>query len=135
MAIVLVVDDAQTDRELMVKVITAAGHRALLAADGKEAIALAKSHKPVIVTGDFNTFWGTDEIYLFMRAAGLRSANEKNVPSFPARIPRIELDFVLVSKEIEITHFEVPDVRFSDHRPVLCDFNVRSAVASRTAVA
>ena len=96
---------------------------------------IAKSHKPVIVTGDFNTFWGTDEIYLFMRAAGLRSANEKNVPSFPARIPRIELDFVLVSKEIEITHFEVPDVRWSDHRPVLCDFNVRGAVASRTAVA
>src|SRR4249919_1186765 len=96
---------------------------------------IAKSHKPVIVTGDFNTFWGTDEIYLFMRAAGLRSANEKNVPSFPARIPRIELDFVLVSKEIDITHFEVPDVRWSDHRPVLCDFNVRGAVASRTAVA
>ena len=92
---------------------------------------IAKSHKPVIVTGDFNTFWGTDEIYLFMRAAGLRSANEKNVPSFPARIPRIELDFVLVSKEIEITHFEVPDVRWSDHRPVLCDFNVRGAVASQ----
>jgi endonuclease/exonuclease/phosphatase family metal-dependent hydrolase len=78
---------------------------------------IIKSHKPVIVTGDFNTFWGTHEIYLFMRAAGLRSANEKNLPSFPARIPRIELDFVLVSKEIEVTNFQVPDVRFSDHRP------------------
>ena len=96
---------------------------------------IVKSHKPVIVTGDFNTFWGTHEIYLFMRAAGLRSANVDNLPSFPARIPRIELDFVLVSKEIDITHFEVPDVRWSDHRPVLCDFNVRGAVASRTAVA
>jgi endonuclease/exonuclease/phosphatase (EEP) superfamily protein YafD len=42
---------------------------------------------------------------------------------------------VLVSKEIEITHFEVPDVRWSDHRPVLCDFTVHGAVASRTAVA
>ena len=96
---------------------------------------IAKSHKPVIVTGDFNTFWGTHEIYLFMRAAGLRSANEKNLPSFPARIPRIELDFVLVSKEIEVTNFQVPDVRFSDHRPILCDFTVRGAVASQTAVA
>ena len=96
---------------------------------------IIKSHKPVIVTGDFNTFWGTHEIYLFMRAAGLRSANEKNLPSFPARIPRIELDFVLVSKEIEVTNFQVPDVRFSDHRPILCDFNVRGAVASQTAVA
>ncbi len=79
---------------------------------------IIKSHKPVIVTGDFNTFWGTHEIYLFMRAAGLRSANEKNLPSFPARIPRIELDFVLRrARRSRVTHFEVPDVRFSDHRP------------------
>jgi endonuclease/exonuclease/phosphatase family metal-dependent hydrolase len=70
-----------------------------------------------------------------MRAAGLRSANVNNLPSFPARIPRIELDFVLVSKEIEINNFEVPDVRLSDHRPVLCDFTVRRAVASQPAVA
>jgi endonuclease/exonuclease/phosphatase family metal-dependent hydrolase len=93
------------------------------------------SRKPVIVTGDFNTFWGKDEIALFMAAAGLRNANVANLPSFPARIPRIELDFVLVSNEIEVTHFEIPDVRFSDHRPVLCDFNVRRAAAPRIAVA
>ncbi len=49
MAVVLVVDDAQTDRELMAKVITLAGHRALLAADGKEAIAMAKAHKPSLI--------------------------------------------------------------------------------------
>ena len=47
-----------------------------------------KSNKPVIVAGDFNTFWGTHEIYLFMRAAGLRSANTLGLPSFPARVPR-----------------------------------------------
>jgi twitching motility two-component system response regulator PilH len=48
-AVVLVIDDAQTDRELMARVITAAGHRALLAADGKEGIALAKTHKPTLI--------------------------------------------------------------------------------------
>jgi endonuclease/exonuclease/phosphatase (EEP) superfamily protein YafD len=42
---------------------------------------------------------------------------------------------VLVSKEIEITNFQVPDVRFSDHRPVLCDFHIRGAAASQPAVA
>ena len=41
----------------------------------------------MIVAGDFNTFWGTHEIYLFMRAAGLRSANVAGLPSFPARVP------------------------------------------------
>jgi endonuclease/exonuclease/phosphatase family metal-dependent hydrolase len=86
------------------------------------------SHKPVIVAGDFNTFWGTNEIFLFMRAAGLRSANSKGLLSFPARTPRVELDFVLVSQEIEVTDFRIPDVRYSDHRPIVCDFRVNRRV-------
>jgi endonuclease/exonuclease/phosphatase family metal-dependent hydrolase len=94
---------------------------------------IVQSHKPVIVAGDFNTFWGTHEIYLFMRAAGLRSANTAGLPSFPARVPRIELDFILVSEEIEVTDFRVPDVRFSDHRPLVCDFRVAPAAERRTA--
>jgi endonuclease/exonuclease/phosphatase family metal-dependent hydrolase len=87
---------------------------------------VVQSAKPVIVAGDFNTFWGTHEIFLFMRAAGLRSANTAGLPSFPARVPRIELDFVLVSEGIEVTGFRVPDVRLSDHRPLVCDFLVDS---------
>ena len=85
---------------------------------------VVQSAKPVIVAGDFNTFWGTHEIYLFMRAAGLRSANTAGLPSFPTRVPRIELDFILVSEGIRVTDFRVPDVRFSDHRPLVCDFEV-----------
>ena len=83
-----------------------------------------KATKPVIVAGDFNTFWGEHEIYLFMRASGLKSANAEGMPSFPSRSPRKELDFVLYSDGIQITHFAVPDVRFSDHRPLVCDFEV-----------
>lgn len=49
MAVILVVDDAQTDRELMARVITGAGHRAVMASDGKEAIAVAKTHKPALI--------------------------------------------------------------------------------------
>jgi endonuclease/exonuclease/phosphatase family metal-dependent hydrolase len=86
-----------------------------------------QSAKPVIVAGDFNTFWGDDEIYLFMEASGLKSANRSGLPSYPSRIPRKELDFILYSKGIEITHFDVPDVRFSDHRPLVCDFEIRKA--------
>jgi endonuclease/exonuclease/phosphatase family metal-dependent hydrolase len=82
--------------------------------------------KPVIVAGDFNTFWGEHEIYLFMQAAGLRSANRLGLPSYPARKPRKELDFILYSDGIEISHFEMPNVQFSDHRPLVCDFDVRS---------
>ena len=97
---------------------------------------IQQAAKPVIVAGDFNTFWGTHEIFLFMRATGLRSANTAGLPSFPARVPRIELDFVLVSEGIEVKEFRIPDVRFSDHRPLVCDFEVlRDATSGRASAA
>jgi endonuclease/exonuclease/phosphatase family metal-dependent hydrolase len=80
--------------------------------------------KPVIVAGDFNTFWGENEIYLFMRAAGLRSANVESLPSYPSRSPRKELDFMLYQDGIQMTNFEIPQVRHSDHLPLICDFEV-----------
>ena len=83
-----------------------------------------RANKPVIVAGDFNTFWGEHEMALFMEATGLRSANRNRLPSYPARRPRIELDFILYSRGIEIESFEVPDVTYSDHRPLICDFRV-----------
>jgi endonuclease/exonuclease/phosphatase family metal-dependent hydrolase len=82
------------------------------------------TEKPVIVMGDFNTFWGEDEIYLFMKAAGLRSANTERLPSYPSRAPRKELDFILYQDGIRVSNFEIPDVRLSDHLPLICDFEV-----------
>jgi len=83
------------------------------------------TEKPVIVMGDFNTFWGEDEIYLFMRAAGLTSANTERLPSYPSRAPRKELDFILYQDGITVSKFEIPNVRFSDHLPLVCDFETR----------
>ena len=82
------------------------------------------TEKPVIVAGDFNTFWGGNEIYLFMKAAGLTSANIEGIPTYPSRAPRKELDFVLYQDGINVTRFEVPEVRFSDHLPLVCDFEL-----------
>lgn len=84
------------------------------------------ANKPVIVAGDFNTFWGSDEIYLFTRAAGLTSANHAGLPSYPSRRPRSELDFVLFSQGITVQDFRIPAIRLSDHCPVICDFSVNS---------
>jgi endonuclease/exonuclease/phosphatase family metal-dependent hydrolase len=82
------------------------------------------AHKPVIIAGDFNTFWGGHEIYLFMKAAGLKSANVEGLPSYPSRAPRRELDFVLYGKGIEISDFRIPSVQLSDHLPLVCDFKI-----------
>ncbi len=96
---------------------------------------IEKATKPVIVAGDFNTFWGEHEMFLFMRASGLTSANSQRAPSFPARRPRKELDFVLYSGGIRVTHFEVADVRHSDHRPLICDFEVTDSPAANNTTA
>jgi endonuclease/exonuclease/phosphatase family metal-dependent hydrolase len=87
------------------------------------------SEKPAIVAGDFNTFWGQHEIYLFMKAAGLQSANVRGWPSYPSTAPRKELDFVLYGNGIKVTNFQIPTVRFSDHLPLICDFEVDAAAA------
>ena len=89
------------------------------------------SPKPVLIAGDFNTFWGGHEIYLFMKAAGLKSANSHGLPSYPSGSPRKELDFVLYGEGIDIQDFFIPAVPYSDHLPLVCDFTVNgSAVAA-----
>ncbi len=88
---------------------------------------IKKANKPVIVAGDFNTFWGENEIFLFKEAAGLRSANTDGLPSYPSRAPRMELDFILYSREIEVKHFAIPQVDFSDHLPLICDLEIKGS--------
>jgi hypothetical protein len=83
------------------------------------------STKPVILAGDFNTFFGEDEMFLFREAAGLRSANEGGLKTYPSHQPRMELDFILYGKGIEVDHFRIPQVRYSDHLPLVCDFHVK----------
>ena len=80
--------------------------------------------KPCVVAGDFNMLWGEREIDLFLAATGLQNANTKNLPTFPSNQPRRHLDFVLHSKGIEVVDFQVPQVPFSDHLPVVVDFKV-----------
>lgn len=77
--------------------------------------------KPVIVAGDFNTLHGPWELDLFAAATRLRSVNLRRTPTYPSRHPRKELDFVLVSEDITVQEAWIPDVSYSDHRPIVCD--------------
>jgi endonuclease/exonuclease/phosphatase family metal-dependent hydrolase len=85
--------------------------------------------KPVIVAGDFNAFWGDRELSLFLAATGLENANGEGEPSHPARSPRRQLDFILHSPDIRVTDFRLPQVTFSDHIPLVCDFEVLKQAA------
>jgi endonuclease/exonuclease/phosphatase family metal-dependent hydrolase len=83
--------------------------------------------KPVIVAGDFNVLWGDRELQLFLAATQLHNANRNGEPSHPSRAPRRQLDFIFHSPEIHVTHFQIPPVKFSDHAPLVCDFEVITA--------
>ena len=83
-----------------------------------------ETDKPTIVAGDFNALWGDRELGLFMAATGLVNANTGGLPTFPAVAPVRQLDFILHDPSIRVTRFEVPRVRFSDHLPLVCDFEI-----------
>ena len=83
-----------------------------------------KVRKPLIVAGDFNPMWGNNEIQLFLAASGLVNANRDALPSHPSRSPRRQIDFILHGPEIRVTRFEIPQVLFSDHLPLICDFEI-----------
>lgn len=80
--------------------------------------------KPAIVAGDFNALWGDRELSLFMAATGLVNANTSGIPTFPALAPVRQLDFILHDPAIRVTRFEVPKVQYSDHLPLVCDFEL-----------
>ncbi len=84
---------------------------------------VAETDKEVIVAGDFNTFFGARELQLFLSATHLKSANVLGVPSHPSHSPWRQLDFILHSPGIQINNFYIPDVRLSDHAPLVCDFS------------
>jgi endonuclease/exonuclease/phosphatase family metal-dependent hydrolase len=83
-----------------------------------------QTKKPYIVAGDFNVLWGEREIDLFLAASGLRSANVQRLPTFPSVRPNRHLDFILHSSRIKVRDFSVPQVPFSDHLPLVLDFDV-----------
>jgi len=82
------------------------------------------TEKPHVVAGDFNALWGDDEINLFMGATGLINANKEGWPSYPSWLPRRQLDFVLHSPDISSKRLWMPSVHYSDHLPLIWDFEL-----------
>ena len=80
--------------------------------------------KPLIVAGDFNTFNGSDELRRFCKESNLQNVNIDNEPTCPSWAPRYVLDHILVSPGIKIDEFQISEVEYSDHRPLLLDFHV-----------
>ena len=87
-----------------------------------ELAAMVREWKrPLLIAGDFNAFGGGPEIEPLIEA-GLKNADTLGIRTYPSGRPWLGLDLVLHSPEIDVKRLEVPDVRLSDHLPVVCDF-------------
>ncbi|MBC8500700.1 MAG: endonuclease/exonuclease/phosphatase family protein [Nanoarchaeota archaeon] len=83
---------------------------------------------PKIVFGDFNVFKGLSELGTFLELSGTRNANETDEYSktFPSWKPKHWIDHVFISPDILVKKYEVLDASFSDHLPVMIDFEIKN---------
>lgn len=84
--------------------------------------------RPLLLAGDFNTLSGSWEMDMFLKAAGLVSANQAHRPSYPSWHAKKELDFICHDKSIRPIRFRMPHVCLSDHLPLLFDFELENEV-------
>jgi len=83
---------------------------------------------PVILMGDFNTFLGSAEINELLSNTHLSCKFKNKKAGFantqPAVRPRRALDYVLTSEGVHVKRYVVLNFKFSDHLPVLVDFDL-----------
>jgi endonuclease/exonuclease/phosphatase family metal-dependent hydrolase len=82
---------------------------------------------PCLVAGDFNIFRGPAELEPLLTIAGLQLPEASGMATYPSWRPHRQLDFILHSPDVQVQSYFAPAVMFSDHLPVVCDFEVKRA--------
>ena len=100
------------------------------AAQIKELIGIVNKIKnPVILMGDFNTFNGEAEMKELMQKTHLKDRiklDKKSIPfTEPAWHPSKRLDYILTSPKLKVTKYSILHYAFSDHLPLMVDFEFR----------
>jgi endonuclease/exonuclease/phosphatase family metal-dependent hydrolase len=84
---------------------------------------------PVILMGDFNTFNGEEEIQSLLDDTHLddKMCLDKTDAHFtvPSIAPVHRLDYILTSPQIKVNQYKILQFKFSDHLPLMVDFDVR----------
>lgn len=113
-------------------------HLGLRAAERSRHVELVRRHLlhgndgPVVVAGDLNERpGGSSWLALRDAAGGLQDAAtvaEADLPTFPADVPRVRIDAVLVDERLPVLGARVPDEAAvgvaSDHRPLVVDVHL-----------
>ncbi|PIZ51929.1 hypothetical protein COY27_02040 [Candidatus Woesearchaeota archaeon CG_4_10_14_0_2_um_filter_33_13] len=96
-----------------------------------ELVKIVNSIKnPVILMGDFNTFNGVAEIEKLLTKTNLRDkiALEKESVPFtePAWHPTKRLDYILTSSDLNVKKYTILHFNFSDHLPIMIEFEFKN---------
>jgi endonuclease/exonuclease/phosphatase family metal-dependent hydrolase len=94
---------------------------------------------PAVLCGDFNCLPTSRDYRMFSaafrdagRAAGSQSFFSKS--TFPARWPLLTLDYLFVTNDLDVHHFQIPRTKTtrvaSDHLPVIVDIELPKARTS-----
>ncbi len=91
------------------------------------AAELAGRGNPLIVLGDLNCWWErrNDAIHLLGDQLGVRPCQPESeaLATFPSLRPRLRLDWILVSRELDFGRYQVVADRVSDHLGVVAEIH------------
>jgi endonuclease/exonuclease/phosphatase family metal-dependent hydrolase len=74
-----------------------------------------------VVMGDFNCQPTSPGFRRFLDDTGLRVPGAAALPTYPAWKPQRSIDHILLSESLQALRYEVPDIRLSDHLPIVVD--------------
>ena len=90
---------------------------------------IKKKKNPVMLMGDFNLFHGEHELDHLISKTHLTDTFKMDYSRIkftePAFHPCRRLDYILVSKEIKVKDYEILQAKFSDHLPVMLEFDFK----------
>jgi endonuclease/exonuclease/phosphatase family metal-dependent hydrolase len=82
--------------------------------------------QPCIVCGDFNASMA--EILVLLKHTSFRKVQLQDefhgCATFPAKQPKKELDYIFVSPQIRVKSAQIKTVPYSDHLPLVIDFDI-----------
>ena len=103
-------------------------HFGLNSDEQKNAVDTVMRHiekEKCILMGDFNVT-PEDKVLDPIRACMTDTADyfEKPLMSYPSEAPDRKIDYIFVSKDVEVVSADIPAVMESDHRPYVAEINI-----------
>jgi endonuclease/exonuclease/phosphatase family metal-dependent hydrolase len=94
----------------------------------KIAQHIASSPYPVIVCGDFNDIPVSYTYNIMSKnlTDAFKTKGSGFGTTYSGNIPALKIDYILTDKKITPLSFDIPDVRFSDHFPVVSEVKVEN---------